>query len=86
MPDRGLNRLSGACCAAVSAAGSMFSIPLGHGYPVRTMSAVDAVNGSTTGIANAASGTQPGFGATPAMSRLLPAKFQPDSRPAHEPA
>ncbi len=38
MPDRGLNRLSGACCAAVSAAGSMFSIPLGNGYSARTMS------------------------------------------------
>ncbi len=34
MPDSGLKRLSGTCCAAVSAAGSMFSISLGHGYPI----------------------------------------------------
>ena len=34
MPDHGLKRLLGVRCAAVSAAGSMFSIPLGHGYPV----------------------------------------------------
>lgn len=34
MPDSGLKRFAGACCAVVSAAGSMFSIPLGHGYPI----------------------------------------------------